>query len=105
MLPFEPPYPRTVPDRDVWPLGLVEGNTLAWSYYQFRWLRPPRSRSCAEWPDFPNRRGFRGDGSTPVPLPPPAWPQPSILCTRLSAISPILAAISDLSSGPLFDGV
>jgi hypothetical protein len=43
--------------------------------------------------------GLRGEGSTPVPLPPPAWPQPAVLCRRLLAISPILAVISDSSSG------
>src|SRR5207244_8010649 len=32
--------------------------------------------------------------SVRIPLGPPAWPQPLILCARLSTISPILAAIS-----------
>jgi hypothetical protein len=43
--------------------------------------------------------------SVRIPIAPPAWPQPSILCTRLLAISPVLAAISDLNSGPPIDGV
>jgi hypothetical protein len=40
-----------------------------------------------------------------IPLSPPAWPQPAILCNRLLAISPILAAISNLSSGLLIGRV
>jgi hypothetical protein len=36
-----------------------------------------------------------------IPFAPPAWPQPAVLRTKLLAISPILAAISDLSSGLL----
>ena len=32
--------------------------------------------------------GLRGEGSIPVPLPPPAWPQSSVLCATLLAISP-----------------
>jgi hypothetical protein len=59
----------------------------------------PRRQSSLEY------AGLRGEGSTPVPLPPPAWPEPSILSTRLLAIRPVLAAISDLNSGPLIDGV
>jgi hypothetical protein len=53
----------------------------------------------------PDSCQLRGEGSIPVPLPPPAWPEPSILCTRLLAISPVLGAISDLSSGPQIDGI
>src|SRR5260370_23988858 len=32
--------------------------------------------------------GLRGEGSTPVPLPPPAWPKPHILRVSLWAIKP-----------------
>ena len=32
--------------------------------------------------------GLRGEGSIPVPLPPPAWPKPCILCANLLAIWP-----------------
>jgi hypothetical protein len=35
-----------------------------------------------------NYAGLRGEGSTPVPLPPPAWPKPGILCAYLSAYKP-----------------
>src|ERR1700716_1549566 len=40
--------------------------------------------------------GLRGEGSIPVPLPPPAWPKPCILRLNLLAIKP--STSSDFSS-------
>jgi hypothetical protein len=42
--------------------------------------------------------GLRGEGSIPVPLPPSASPRATILCARMFANRPVLAAISDLSA-------
>jgi hypothetical protein len=52
-----------------------------------------------------NYAGLRGEGSTPVPLPPPACPRPCILRANFLATSPVTAAISHLSSGLLIGRV
>jgi hypothetical protein len=76
-----------------------------------QWARRPRAALARALARYHARQssleyaGLRGEGSTPVPLPPPAWPQPLILWARLSATGPILAAISDLSSGLLIGKV
>ena len=49
--------------------------------------------------------GVPGEGSIPVPLPPPACPRPCILRANFLAISPVTAAISHLSSGLLIGRV
>jgi hypothetical protein len=58
------------------------------SEYRYRWNLPSTRRTSVP----PVR----------IPLPPPAWPQSSVLCATLLAISPILAAIFDLRSGRLY---
>jgi hypothetical protein len=53
----------------------------------------------------PGYSGLRGEGSIPVPLPPPAWPKPSILCARMLVIKPSTSSDSDSSFGLLIGRV
>jgi hypothetical protein len=46
-----------------------------------------------------NYAGLRGEGSTPVPLPPPAWPKPRVLRVNSLAIKPSSSRDFSLSSG------
>jgi hypothetical protein len=51
------------------------------------WPLFPETRS-ASLPELAGIAGLRGEGWIPVPLPPPAWPKPCILCANLLAIWP-----------------
>ena len=64
-----------------------------------RRLRPPDPRGALMRLSTPDYRGLRGEGSIPVPLPPPDCRRPRILRVNSGAIKPVTAAISHLSFG------
>ncbi len=68
-----------------------------------RWVKldlgPDGYGRAAEYAGLLSTAQLRGEGSTPVPLPPPACPRPRIRWVNSCANSPVTAAISHLSSG------
>src|SRR5258705_11959936 len=84
---------------------MVPINSLAHRKWPFeepdrgRWTQPKFLHLVVIFLNRPFRRtraqygrDFRTVPQVRIPLGPPAWPQPLILCARLSAIGPILAA-------------
>jgi hypothetical protein len=97
-------YPRTA----VWPPGAAGCGAVKPISWSDRDLGPWVPKAAQAASDRPQRNlirlgpldysGRRGEGSIPVPLPPPAWPKPCILRAHLLAIKP--SSSSDFSSWP-----
>jgi hypothetical protein len=102
--------PRGTPPRrvsslwSIWRGGHSGADSLLWAApVRLLWLTPTApSYAVLRFPTRPRTSdycGSGGEGSNPVPLPPPAYPRPSVLRTNSWQLSPTAAAISNLSSG------